>query len=113
MKVEELDVLLGRGGATNLHHGNVIYRRRVLKDQPVYKTQDIHGKQQMSEDIAVWVKFRGGRFLARDDTPEGNGRYYEVMPETARLKVSQALREDHTPEGRELKKSRRRTAKQP
>jgi hypothetical protein len=106
--VNDLDVLLGRGGRTNGHHGNVIYRHHILKLQKAYKDLSKGEKLEMSKNVVKWVRMRGGRFLARDDTAEGRP-YYEATDCTARAKVSQALREDHTPEGRELKKSRTRT----
>jgi hypothetical protein len=108
VEIEPNDVLLGRGGLTNGHHGNLMYRRYILRHQPAYKRLEKHEKLQMSKDVVLWVKMRGGRFLARDDSAEGRP-YYEATDATARLKVSQALREDHTPEGRELKRSRLRT----
>jgi hypothetical protein len=99
-------VLFGRGGRSNRHHGNTLYRHRILGYQPAYKKLDIHGKRQMSEDIVAWVASRGGRFLQCDDTPEGNRRYFVAKDEVVRAKICQALREDHTREGRRLKESR-------
>ena len=56
-------------------------------------------------DVAVlWVKnVQKGRFLAYEETTR---RYYIASDEQARAKVSQYLREDHTPQGREQKKAR-------
>jgi len=50
-----------------------------------------------------WVQKRGGRFLKRETR---GGPWFIVTDITARQKVSQALREDHTVEGRTLKKSK-------
>jgi hypothetical protein len=53
--------------------------------------------------MVKWVHHRGGRFLQRDGK---TSPWYVVTDERARLKVAQALREDHTPEGKKAKKER-------
>ena len=112
--------------------GNEVYRKRILKLQKTYKTLSRDEKTQMSKDVVQWIYKRGGKFLQRDDTNKKNpppvvpesgtaeeggdddvvSRWYVVTTETARQKVSQALREDHTLEGRMLKKSRTTSYKQ-
>jgi hypothetical protein len=92
--VEPKDVLLGRGGLSNHHVGNKAYRKRILELQPLYKTLPREEKTSCSEAVVAWVKGRGGRFVKQDTK---DGPYYEVTDKTARQKVSQALREDHTP----------------
>ncbi|CAJ1956041.1 unnamed protein product [Cylindrotheca closterium] len=100
----ELDVLLGRGGGSNHHIGNKAYRKRILNLQPIYKTLDRDSKTAMSHQVVEWVTQEiQGRFLKRENK---GSPWYIVTDATARQKVSQALREDHTPEGRALKKSR-------
>ena len=64
----------------------------------------------MSKDVIAWVNDRGGRFLSQDEETEGKP-FYIATYETARQKVSQALREDHTPEGRLMKKSRTKSTR--
>lgn len=96
------DVLLGRGGGSNHHPGNIAYRAYILKLQPTYKGLDRDDKTAMSEQVVQWVQQKG-RFLKRESK---SSPWYIVTDATARQKVSQALREDHTPEGRALKKSR-------
>mmetsp|Transcript_17532 Transcript_17532/g.43092 ORF Transcript_17532/g.43092 Transcript_17532/m.43092 type:complete len:121 (-) Transcript_17532:258-620(-) len=98
-----MDVLLGRGGGSNHHKGNIAYRKRILSLQPSYKNLDRDAKTGMSEEVVAWVQARKGRFLKRESK---SSPWYIVTDATARQKVSQALREDHTPEGRALKKSR-------
>ena len=112
--IEDNDVLFGRGARSNLHPGNGAYRQRILKKQPVYKTLNDKRKTLLSDGIVQWVK-QGlrGRFLAIEKTTKGKGRYYVATDKQARQKVSQALREDHTPEGRRLKKSRQKAANRP
>ena len=61
----------------------------------------------MSKDVVAWVNERKGRFISQDE----DGKFYVVTYETARQKVSQALREDHTPEGRLMKKSRTKSTR--
>ncbi|KAL3926892.1 MAG: hypothetical protein SGBAC_013294 [Bacillariaceae sp.] len=100
----DMDVLLGRGGGSNHHPGNIAYRRRILDLQPKYKTLDRDDKTTMSENVVKWLQEeRRGRFLKRESKASP---WYIVTDATARQKVSQALREDHTLEGRALKKSR-------
>lgn len=103
--ITDFDVLLGRGGLSNRHPGNKAYRKHILDHQKEYKGLENSKKTQMSKDVVAWVKGRGGRFLKRDDDVPGKP-FYIATDVTARQKVSQALREDHTPEGREQKKSR-------
>ena len=105
-EVQENDVLLGRGGRSNAHNGNRVYRQRILEYQAAYKQLDVLGKKRMSENIVEWVKSRGGRFLAYEKTPQGIASYYVATDEEARQKVCQGLREDHTPLGRAQKKAR-------
>jgi len=99
----EMDILLGRGGGSNHHNGNIAYRKQILFLQPSYKTLGRDEKTSTSKDVLKWVQTRGGRFLKRECK---GSPWYIVTDATARQKVSQALREDHTCEGRALKKSR-------
>ena len=106
------DVLLGRGGRSNHHPGNKVYRERVLELQAKYKTLSRDQKTAMSTSVVDWIQTKcGGNFLQFDAALGGNsqdGPWYVVLDKTARSKVSQALREDHTVEGRAAKLSRRR-----
>ena len=102
------DVLLGRGGCANNHQGNKIYLQRILGLQKWYKTLPRDEKTNCSNSVVQWIHNRGGRFLKRENK---RSRWYIVTPATARQKVSQALREDHTPEGRALKKSKAKSYK--
>ena len=102
------DVLLGRGGCANNHQGNKIYLKHILGLQKPYKTLPRDEKTNCSNSVVQWIQKRGGRFLKREDK---GSPWYIVTPATARQKVSQALREDHTPEGRALKKSKAKSYK--
>jgi hypothetical protein len=108
VEVTDSDVLFGRGGRSNHHPGNIMFRERLLGLQPAYKKCQLKGKRDMVNGVLDWVKNeQNGRFLAIDESPEGNGRYYVATGKQAREKVSQNLREDHTAAGRTAKKSRR------
>jgi hypothetical protein len=99
----QADVLLGRGGISNNWPGNNVYRKHVLHLQPQYKHLERVMKTEMANGVVKWVKAQNGRFLKRDSR---DGPWYVIPDSAARLKVSQALREDHTPEGRAAKKAR-------
>ena len=103
--VTDKDVLLGRGGYSHHHPGNKSYRKLILDNQKIYKKLDNNEKTALSMKVVAQVKESGGRFLKRDENALEQ-MYYIVHDVTARLKVSQALREDHTPDGRRLKKER-------
>jgi len=107
------DVLLGRGGRSNHHPGNKVYRERVLDLQAKYKTLSRDQKTAMSSSVVEWIQTKfGGNFLQFDVGGNSqDGPWYVVLDETARSKVSQALREDHTAEGRAAKLERRRNNK--
>jgi len=101
-EITENDVLCGRGTGSNLHPGNIAYRQHFLDYQPAYKICDVRGKRKMIEEAIQWVEdVQQGRFLAYE-----NGRYYIASKKQVRDKVSQYLREDQTPEGREQKRAR-------
>ena len=103
----ENDILFGRGTRSNSHPGNKAYRRKFVKDQPVYKKRDAPGKRKMIEATVAWVKkVQKGRFLFFE---EETGRYYIASDEQAEEKVKQFLREDHSLLGRALKRSRLRS----
>ena len=99
-----LDVLMGRGGCSNHHAGNEAYRKRILQLQPVYKTLVRKKKTDFGASVVTWVQDRGGRFLNRDAV---GGPWYVVPDAMARQKASQALREDHTGQGRAVKKAKK------
>lgn len=81
------DILLGRGGGSNHHQGNILYRKRILSLQPEYKRLDRDDKTALSEKVVEWVYKRNGRFLKRECK---GSPWYHVTKETARQKVSQA-----------------------
>lgn len=103
-EVSYLDVLGGRGGDKYNHPGNEYYLIQIRIEQPGYKLLSPKQKTRLSEEVVQRIQDRGGRFLTR---AERNGPWIVSSPHAAREKVSQALREDHTEEGRAAKKARR------
>mmetsp|Transcript_8382 Transcript_8382/g.24145 ORF Transcript_8382/g.24145 Transcript_8382/m.24145 type:complete len:593 (+) Transcript_8382:619-2397(+) len=101
-----MDVLMGRGGLSNHHDGNAMYREHVLSLQPRYKLLSRQEKTRCSEEVVEWVKKHGGRFLKEDKTRSAGSRWYMVPDNIARQKVAQALREDHSEEGKALKRAK-------
>ena len=87
----DLDVLLGRGGQTNNHSGNIKYREEVEKVKPMYfSCMTKSEKKEVSELLVAYVQDYGGRFLEKDpDT----GEWMLASDRAARKKASQALRE--------------------
>jgi hypothetical protein len=96
------DVLMGRGGKSNHHKGNIRYRAEIERLQAQYKmTDDKDEKTSISEQLVAFVKSFGGNFLEND----GQG-WYIIEDVVARRKASQALREDKDPEKRRAKRQR-------
>ena len=97
------DVLLGRGGKSNHHPGNIKYRQQVAQLQESYKlAEDKNQKADLSQVLVDYVQQQmGGRFLQKDE----HG-WFEVLPIIARRKASQALREDPDPAKRTAKRQR-------
>lgn len=98
----EKDVLMGRGGKSNHHPGNMQYRTEIDRLQDRYKeTDDKEEKTNISGNLVLHVQSYGGNFLENDD-----GGWYIIEDVVARRKVSQALREDKDPEKRRAKRQR-------
>jgi len=96
------DVLMGRGGKSNHHPGNMRYRAEIDRFQERYKkTDDKEEKTNISERLVLDVQSYGGNFLEKD-----NNGWYIIDSVVARRKVSQALREDKDPEKRRAKRQR-------
>ena len=85
------DVLLGRGGLTNHHKGNKLYREKIEAFKPYYqKLSSKDEKQEFSMCVVNFIHGYGGRFLEKDVYSDG---WVEVEKNKARKKVGQALRE--------------------
>lgn len=102
------DVLLGRGGGTNNHTGNIKFRQMVGEHKVQYFAASKVQKPQVARLVVKkWRELDPpGRFLIRKDEPKKNspstsgarnasneGVWYEVGDKKAREKASQCLRE--------------------
>jgi hypothetical protein len=97
----DLDVLMGRGGRTNHHKGNMRYLAEKERLQPKYLAAAKEEKTEISQELVDIVHAWGGRFVKTEDD-----RWYQVENVVARKKASQTLREINTPEERAAKRAR-------
>lgn len=98
------DVLFGRGGRSNHHGGNKVYRDIVTKHQEHYRSCDKNEKTKVAQGIVDCMKNEiGARFLELD---KDTNRWYLVPNVVARRKVGQALRENNTEEARAAKRAK-------
>ena len=86
----EHDVLCGRGGATNVHAGNIYFRSLINEFRGQYLLSRKIDKPHISRSIVSKVRARQGRFLKKN---EEKGTWYEIGDDLAREKTSQALRQ--------------------
>jgi hypothetical protein len=86
------DCLFGRGGGTNHHPGNKLYRKMVEDKKEVYLNSKRLDKPLVAMDIIKeWRELDPpGRFLKQDDVSK---LWFDVGDKKAREKTSQALRE--------------------
>ena len=85
------DVLLGRGGGTNKHPGNIRYRREVESKKPIYRSINCKNeKTAYTNAFKDYVHSYGGRFLEKE---KDTGRWMIADAGKARKKCSQAFRE--------------------
>lgn len=84
------DVLLGRGGLTNSHPGNKLYRQTVVDQQEDYLVARKRDKIIIAQRIVALIQQNGGRFLKRSADGES---WIPVTNKRAQEKTSQALRE--------------------
>lgn len=94
IKPTDLDVLLGRGGGTNYHAGNIRFRKIVADEKNRYTGLGNSKKEKtyFSEHIVKTVHSYGGRFLQQKKI-KGTVTWFIVDFDVARKKCSQALRE--------------------
>eukprot|EP00578_Thalassiosira_sp_NH16_P028334 CAMPEP_0181102336 /NCGR_PEP_ID=MMETSP1071-20121207/14261_1 /TAXON_ID=35127 /ORGANISM="Thalassiosira sp., Strain NH16" /LENGTH=355 /DNA_ID=CAMNT_0023185303 /DNA_START=8 /DNA_END=1075 /DNA_ORIENTATION=+ len=87
----EFDVLGGRGGGTNRHSGNVMFREEARRLKHIYQDSNTKKEEKniISKELVQKVKGYGGRFLV----PGDRGIWYEMDDRRAREKAKQALRE--------------------
>ena len=92
-KPQENDVLLGRGGRTRDHEGNIYFRDIVQASKERYKNERLRfDRKYIAIEIYRAVRKRNppGRFLI---CPKNNEKWFEVTRKKAVSKTCQALRE--------------------
>mmetsp|Transcript_31309 Transcript_31309/g.47921 ORF Transcript_31309/g.47921 Transcript_31309/m.47921 type:complete len:187 (+) Transcript_31309:97-657(+) len=90
-KIHDVDVLCGRGGATNNHVGNRSFRSVVAEYQAEYLKAKKRDKAGIAREIVRKIRKNGGRFLKKME--DGSDRWIDVGDKKACEKTSQALRE--------------------
>jgi len=103
VKVEENDVLLGRGPLVYSHMGNQKFHDEKKRLQKAYLSAPNAEKKTISQELVDIIQATGGNFLKFDF---GTKRWHRVDNETARAKAAQALREDYTKEDRKIKREK-------
>jgi len=104
LSLRVLCLALCRGGRSNHHPGNKMYRDLVTEMQDHYRTCDKNEKTKVAQSIVDRVNNeQHGRFLERDPS---TGKHYIVPNLMARRKVGQALRENNTEEARAAKREK-------
>ena len=88
-EVRNIDVLFGRGGHTNNHPGNRLFRRLIRYNREAYiGTEDALTKQKLVKSIIAAIQRKGGRFLHAED-----GAWALAPPKLAHRKTSQRFRD--------------------
>lgn len=100
---EVTDVLCGQGHKTNEHEGNKRYLELVMAHQAYYKGLTSRtDKTPISKGILHQVHtVLCGRFVAFDNDA---GLWYVIEDSRAQRKISQSLRDDHSPKARKAKR---------
>jgi hypothetical protein len=101
--VMEMDVLCGRGEATNRNPGNKVFHKEKAILQPSYLDATCRkDKTAIAQELVdIMQRLHGSRFLAKE-----NDDWYVVDHQRVLEKVKQALRENMTPEERKAKRER-------
>mmetsp|Transcript_7652 Transcript_7652/g.11700 ORF Transcript_7652/g.11700 Transcript_7652/m.11700 type:complete len:186 (-) Transcript_7652:361-918(-) len=88
------DVLCGRGAPINLHPGNVIFRKVVHVNKPLYNSCEKYEKFRIAQSIVEAFEKQNPpiRFLVLQNL--GNGEAWGILPKSKAVrKTVQALRE--------------------
>lgn len=94
-----LDVLCGRGVATNRHVGNESFRALVKRHKETYVCSTKAAKMKMSRYIVQTIRAQKGRFLEKD---VNKNLWMDIGDKKAIEKTSQALRDGAAPLRRQL-----------
>ena len=90
------DVLCGRGGGTNNHPGNLMWRSLVSANKSLYYSLPKNSKLLLAQSIVNTIRSKNppGRFLKKkEDQNKDSPIWYDIGNCKAREKTSQALRE--------------------
>ncbi|CAB9506216.1 expressed unknown protein [Seminavis robusta] len=90
------DLLLGRGGETNSHSGNQLFRRLIEAHKAVYISAPRRSKPDIAKTlVAQWRAMDPpGRFLAKKMMPgQSKKLWYEIGDDAARKRTSKSLGE--------------------
>ncbi len=90
-KPNKNDVICGRGGHSNKHPGNRLFRRLVNVNKALYQqtlSEKSSHKKLLSLSIIHAIRNQGGRFLRKQ-----LGEWVVISSRQAYIKTSQALRE--------------------
>eukprot|EP00581_Thalassiosira_minuscula_P011562 CAMPEP_0183712844 /NCGR_PEP_ID=MMETSP0737-20130205/7898_1 /TAXON_ID=385413 /ORGANISM="Thalassiosira miniscula, Strain CCMP1093" /LENGTH=747 /DNA_ID=CAMNT_0025941561 /DNA_START=68 /DNA_END=2308 /DNA_ORIENTATION=+ len=68
------DVLFGKGGAINTHHGNVQFRSIVESQKQKFIQSKRAEKKEVAKQVANKIQGLGGRFLMEEKKAKANGR---------------------------------------
>ena len=66
----QMDVCCGRGGGVNSHPGNIMYRRVVEYNKPIYRHVPKRHRMLVSQSIVQAILNHGGRFLQQREAQE-------------------------------------------
>ncbi|KAG7364350.1 hypothetical protein IV203_037552 [Nitzschia inconspicua] len=104
-EIAESDVLMGRGGRSNRHVGNLLYLKKIGETKPLYaKCRLKSEKTKVAQSVVDYVKNeQKGRFV---ELEKESGRWYVADDKAARTKAGQALRDVNTPEARARKREK-------
>mmetsp|Transcript_11199 Transcript_11199/g.27530 ORF Transcript_11199/g.27530 Transcript_11199/m.27530 type:complete len:552 (-) Transcript_11199:185-1840(-) len=103
-KVNDNDIICGRGGLALKHPGNMAYRKLVGRNKTIYATCLKTEKLRISKSIIAAIREINGRFLEREDgktsqsldEKDADGKpitWKDIGDKRAVEKTSQALRE--------------------
>ena len=102
--IKPQDVLCGRGGHSNNHPGNKLFRRIIQENKEIYQElcDQSAKKQMLVSSIVQAIQHFGGRFVRKQPTSqkrEGGDTFVwvEISEKEARTKTTQALREQTSP----------------
>jgi len=95
---KDVDVLCGRGGKVNKHHGNIVYRRVVDYNKQFYQSVHKRNRILVSQSIVEAIRNHGGRFLIMGQKGK---TWIPIDFKKAVQKTSQALREFKKADGEE------------